>query len=173
MVYNDAEKLYAEVREDAEALLQQAVEVLLPKVLSLTATSFKTPGSIVGINTTFFPRRDVIEVPLVDAPANLKAQIVQTSKDGASGYALLDCAQGGHLAKPIGFYADCMPVSGRRLIPVLSIESKLIENTVFTNGSDHFVLRNSAVQLTVSKGRITSLFDVSLGWAYMFATLLV
>ncbi|EKM52905.1 glycoside hydrolase family 38 protein, partial [Phanerochaete carnosa HHB-10118-sp] len=143
MVYDDAEKLYAEVREDGEALFQEATEVLLPKALPLTAASFKAPGNIVGINTTFFPRRDIVEVPLSGVPTHLKAQVVQTSKDGATGYALLNCPQGNHLAKPIGFYADCMPI-------------------VFTNGSDHFVLRNSAVQLTVSKGRITSLYDIVL-----------
>lgn len=38
-----------------------------------------------------------------------------------------------------------------------------IENeSVYTNGSDHFVLRNSGVQLTISKGRITSILDVKL-----------
>ncbi|KAG5730711.1 Alpha-mannosidase, partial [Termitomyces sp. T112] len=31
------------------------------------------------------------------------------------------------------------------------------------NGTDNFVLRNSSVQLTISKGRITSLLDVKLG----------
>ena len=89
MVYKDAEKLYAEVREDGETLLEQAIKVLLPKALPLMAASFKNPGSIVGINTTFFPRRDIIEVPLAGAPAHLKAQVVQVSQDGATGYALL------------------------------------------------------------------------------------
>jgi alpha-mannosidase len=31
---------------------------------------------------------------------------------------------------------------------------------VFTNNSDHLILCNSSVQLTISKGRITSLLDV-------------
>lgn len=34
---------------------------------------------------------------------------------------------------------------------------------VFTNGTDHFVLRNANVQLTISEGRVTSLIDVRLG----------
>lgn len=33
---------------------------------------------------------------------------------------------------------------------------------VYSNGTDHFVLRNSNVQLTIDKGRITSLLDVRL-----------
>lgn len=39
---------------------------------------------------------------------------------------------------------------------------------VYTNGSDHFVLRNSSVQLTISDGRITSLLDVKLEYVFMF-----
>ena len=38
----------------------------------------------------------------------------------------------------------------------------LIVILVFTNGNDHFVLRNSSVQLTISGGRITSILDVEL-----------
>lgn len=34
--------------------------------------------------------------------------------------------------------------------------------TVYTNGSDHFVLRNPSIQLTISHGRITSLLDIKL-----------
>ena len=39
--------------------------------------------------------------------------------------------------------------------------------SVFTNGSDHFVLRNSSVQLTISEGRITSLYDVQLEYGVL------
>jgi alpha-mannosidase len=35
--------------------------------------------------------------------------------------------------------------------------------SVFTNGTNHFVLRNASVQLTISEGRINSLIDVKLG----------
>lgn len=164
MVYDDAEKLYAEVRKDAEDLLQEATEVLLPNTMPLDATSVaETAGNIVGFNTTFFPRRDVIEVPLTSAGTHLKAQVVQTSKDGSKGYALLDCSAGGHLARPVGFFADCMPVSGAFSPFTYAVLWTLNVHIVFTNGSGHFVLRNASIQLTVSKGRITSLFDVALG----------
>ena len=162
MVYDDAEKLYAEVRKDAEDLLQEAAGVLFPKCLPLNAASIaKKSGNIIGFNTTFFPRRDIIEVPLASAGAHLKSQVVQTSKDGTKGYALMDCSAGGHLARPVGFFADCMPVSGACSLSVTC--QRLIFALVFTNGSGHFVLRNQSVQLTVFNGRITSLFDVALG----------
>src|SRR5882757_9432582 len=51
------------------------------------------------------------------------------------------------------------------LFPSLSVISSFNSLlTVYTNGSDHFVLRNASVQLTISKGRITSLVDVDLGY---------
>ena len=39
---------------------------------------------------------------------------------------------------------------------------------VYTNGSDHFVLKNGLVQLTISQGRITSFLDVLLGYVPRF-----
>lgn len=32
----------------------------------------------------------------------------------------------------------------------------------YTNGSDHIILRSRSLQLTISQGRITSLYDVKL-----------
>lgn len=113
MVYDDAEKLYAEVREDTEYLLQKAGEVLFPDSIPYSVTSApKSAGSLLGVNTTFFPRRDIVQVPLGSANAQLKSQMVQVSKDGATGYALLDGSASGQIAKPVGFFADCKPVSG-------------------------------------------------------------
>lgn len=115
MVYDDAEKLYAEVRQDCDLLIEEAATVLLPKSTPLSAAAVaKGSGKIIGVNTTFFPRRDIVEVPLTSAGAHLKSQMVQTSKDGTKGYALLDCSSGGHLARPTGFFADCTPVSGNQ-----------------------------------------------------------
>ncbi|TFY54220.1 hypothetical protein EVJ58_g8985 [Rhodofomes roseus] len=146
MVYEDAEKLYAEVRKEGAQLIDDAWTTLFPTSYPLSnVAALKKRGSLVGFNTTHLPRRDVVKVPLGAGAANLKAQVVQASKDGSYGYALMDCSEGGPIATPTGLFADCMPVS------------------VFTNGSGHFVLRNSSVQLTISEGRISSLVDVELG----------
>ncbi|KAH8093101.1 glycoside hydrolase family 38 protein [Cristinia sonorae] len=147
MVYVDAEKLYSEVRKDGEELIEEAFAALFPEALQLNDPALKSAsGRVVGYNTTFFPRRDVVALPLTGAASRLKSQVVQTSKDGSIGYALMDCASegGARVSECRGLYADSMPVS------------------VFTNGTDHFVLRNSSVQLTIYKGRITSLVDVQL-----------
>ncbi|KAI0085525.1 glycoside hydrolase family 38 protein [Irpex rosettiformis] len=146
MVYDDAEKLYAEVRKDGEALLEAAFKTLFPDSVPLSkATNARSPGTIVAYNTTFFPRRDVIQVLLSGKTSGLKSQVVQASADGSVGYALMDCSEGEHVARPSGLFANSMPVSAH------------------TNGLDHFVLRNSSVQMTISGGRITSILDVELG----------
>ncbi len=114
MVYDDAEKLYVEVRKDGETLLEEAFKAIFPPSVSLSDPSFKSKktGTIVGFNTTFFPRRDIVEVPLSGAAQRLKSQVVQTAKNGASGFALLDCSAGGGVAYGTGMYANCKPVSG-------------------------------------------------------------
>ena len=91
MVYVDAEQLYSEVAKDGETLLEEAFTALFPKS---TAVPTAVAGDIVGFNTTPFSRRDVITVPL-SSSAHLKSKVVQASKDGATGYALLDCSKGG------------------------------------------------------------------------------
>ncbi|KAI0776540.1 glycosyl hydrolases family 38 N-terminal domain-containing protein [Trametes elegans] len=146
MVYEDAEKLYAEVRKEGEALIEEAFKAIFPPSTSLTDPAIKTKktGTLVGYNTTFLPRRDIVEVPLVGGASRLRSQVVQASKDGAVGLALMDSPAGGGVSFGTGMYADCKPVSVARL------------------GNDHFVLKNSSVQLTLFEGRITSLLDVAL-----------
>ncbi|PPQ95115.1 hypothetical protein CVT25_011658 [Psilocybe cyanescens] len=152
MVYDDAEKLYAEVKKDGETLLEEAFSVLFPNSVPLTPSirSKALAGSskIVAYNTTFFPRWDIVKIPLAKAGSSLKSQILQASDDGREGYAIMHCANGagpGELKHPSNaLHAHLKPVS------------------VYTNGSDHFVLRNASVQLTISKGRISSLVDVKL-----------
>ncbi|KAF8228013.1 glycoside hydrolase family 38 protein [Tricholoma matsutake] len=154
MVYEDAEKLYAEVRKSGEALLNQAFDVLLGTGNSAltSSTNFKALPSnttIIGYNTTFFRRFDIVEVPLSGAGAGLRSRVLQTSSDGKIGYTVMHCEGGGSI--------------GSLSIPATWLHGWTAPASVYTNGSDHFTLRNAGVQLTISKGRITSLVDVKLG----------
>lgn len=113
MVYDDAEKLYAEVRTDGTQLLADAWAALFPESYSLSSTAaLSKRGTLVGFNTTHLPRRDVVKVPLGSGSAKLKGQVVQAAKDGSYGYALMDCSEGDHVSMPTGLFADCKPVSG-------------------------------------------------------------
>ncbi|KAF8991681.1 glycoside hydrolase family 38 protein [Cyathus striatus] len=151
MVYNDAEKLYAEIKKTGESLLDEAFGILFPDSIPLTRkTKMKAlgPGSkIVGYNTTPFPRWDIIKIPLSGANAGLKSQVMQASDDMREGYAIMESS-------------PCGPGELRK--PSNELHARLLPVSVYANGSDHFVLRNATVQLTLSKGRITSLIDVKL-----------
>nr|GAT45299.1 glycoside hydrolase family 38 protein [Mycena chlorophos] len=143
MVYPDAEKYYAEVKEDGQKMIDDALDVILGGIQpALHATSL---DELVAYNTTFFPRREVVKVPLNGA---LRSQVAQLSADGKEGYAVVNCAAG---ARPVPI--ETTPVTEAWGFSPVS---------VYTNGADHFVMRNGSVQLTISKGRITSLVDVAL-----------
>jgi alpha-mannosidase len=110
MVYEDAEKLYAEIKKDGNALLEGAFKVIFGEDSRPLAPG-ASGGSVVAYNTTFFPRREVVTVPL-DGSSDLVRQVAQVSADGRTGYALFDATEGASIARPIGMFADCMPVSG-------------------------------------------------------------
>lgn len=87
MVYDDAEKLYAEVRKDAEDLIEEAYGALLPKSVAQSNVD-PIAGSgirLVGYNTTPFPRRDIIELPASEGRINV----------------IMECPEGSHVAHPI------------------------------------------------------------------------
>ncbi|TFK19473.1 alpha-mannosidase [Coprinopsis marcescibilis] len=154
MVYDDAEKYYAEVKRDGEAMLEEAISVLFPSSMPLTentrSKALAGNAKVVSLNTTFFPRLDIIKVPLGSrtSSSDIKGQVLQASQDGRVGYALMHSPGG---AAP-----------GELLNGTNALRNKLKPVSVYTNGSDHFVLRNSTVQLTIFEGRITSLLDVAL-----------
>ena len=163
MVYEDAEKIYAQVRKDGSELIEEAFKAIFGWPSS-DARVQPISGNFIGFNTTPFPRRDVIKVPFTGPhAAKLRSKLVQTTKNGKEGYALMDCSSGGPLCSSSGMFADCHPVSGE-LVSVPCVTAAEACVSVYTNGSDHFVLKNDLVQLTISQGRITSLLDVQLGW---------
>ncbi|KIY67661.1 glycoside hydrolase family 38 protein [Cylindrobasidium torrendii FP15055 ss-10] len=155
MVYDDAQKLYEEVAKSGKALLEDAFSVLFPGSVSISLPSFKNQafklGELVAVNTTFLPRKEIVRVPTAGLRA-ARGEVVQTSRDGKDAYVVMECAAG----KEGNSYAMVTDVGGASLKNVPAPVS------VYSNGTDHFVLRNSNVQLTIDKGRITSLLDVKL-----------
>lgn len=120
MVYDDAEVLYAEVKKDGEAMLEEAFSVLFPNSVPLTPStrskSMAGSSKIVGYNTTFFPRWDIVKIPLAKAGGPLKSLVLQASDNGKEGYAIMHCASGGaagELKHPSNaLHASLKPVSG-------------------------------------------------------------
>lgn len=148
MVYEDAEKLYAEVRTDTESLVDRALAVLYPSSLPLSSAvpaSTSGPLTVFAHNTTPFARRDVVRVPLGERGITSRDVLLQKTSDGKEGYVVLEGGAGGGLVLP----------------SQISVKD-LNDVTLHSASSDSFVLGNKAIQLTVAGGRITSLFDVRL-----------
>lgn len=100
MVYEDAEKLYAEVRGDTEALTEEALRVIYPGSLphtSVAAASSVLP-TLFAHNTTPFARRDIVRVPL-GGDINSR-NVLQTTSDGKEGYVVFEGGPGGGLVLP-------------------------------------------------------------------------
>jgi alpha-mannosidase len=116
MVYEDAEQLYAEVQKDGHRLLEEAFGVLFPRSAQLSQDlrlQQSRSGSLFAFNTTFFPRMDVVKVPVPGAASLVKPKAVQLSKEGNVGYALMDCSKDGNsVALMSELNTLPMPVSG-------------------------------------------------------------
>jgi alpha-mannosidase len=137
MVYDDAEKLYNEIKQDGEAILEEALSVLFPNSMPLTPnTRSKALGGsakVVALNTTFFPRLDIVQVPLAtssgsgwgskSAVQEIRQQVMQTSEDGKVGWGVMQCGRGG------GGVGELVTPSNElrsRLKPVSGIPSLLL-----------------------------------------------
>jgi alpha-mannosidase len=121
MVYEDAEVLYAQVKRDGEAILDDALCVLFPGSVpvmpSMRSKSLGGSSKVIGFNTTFFPRWDIIRIPsLAKAGPALKNLILQASEDGKEGYGIMHCAGGGSVGElkhpSSGLHELIKPVSG-------------------------------------------------------------
>lgn len=123
-MYEDAEALYAEVKKDGEAVLEEAFGILFPGSVpvlpSMRSKSLGGSSKIIAFNTTFFPRWDIIRVPsLSKAGPGLKSLILQASEDAKEGYAIMHCVGGGSVGElkhpSSGLHELIKPVSGKRL----------------------------------------------------------
>lgn len=129
MVYDDAEKLYAEVAKDGKDMFEEAVGALVPDTLPLSALSSPTSSGLthlsshsgkwrlVGLNTVHASRREVVEVPLAGPGAiKLRGEVAQIAKDGSKAFAIMETDDphiiGAGLLSAKGIYADLQPVAG-------------------------------------------------------------
>jgi alpha-mannosidase len=156
-VYEDAEKIYNRIAKEAEAIIHEAFKVLDPKIIPLPAgeTSLRgqivQKGRLVALNTVHARRREVVPVDMSpDAAVNpllsrfMKEEAVQVSRDGRTGYVVAE--------NP-----------GAGFSPVAGLFAATAGAEAFQTIDGDFVLRNALIQLTISKGRIVSLYDVKLG----------
>ena len=102
MVYQDAEKLYTEVRADAEAAVNEALCVLYLDSVPLSSAGAKLasgPLTMFEHDTMPFPRRDIVCVPLAEGRIS-SGDVLQTTSDGKEGHVALEGGASGVLFLP-------------------------------------------------------------------------
>jgi alpha-mannosidase len=103
MVYEDAKKLYAEVRTDIETVVDRALAALYPSSLPLSSAvpaSTSGPLTVFAHNTTPFARRDIVRVPLGERGISSGNILLQKNSDGKEGYVVLEGGAGSGLVLP-------------------------------------------------------------------------
>ncbi|KAK1922964.1 alpha-mannosidase [Papiliotrema laurentii] len=147
MIYDDAEEKYAALAKSVNAVIDEAHAVLYDGSKALAPGGDGTKGTLFAVNNIpDYPRQEVIAVP-TDAHGLVKSTAAQISRDGETGYVLVEAGRNGMeeiVARPKGLYAEVGRVS------------------VQQTGVDTFELANSSVKMTVHEGRITGLYDVAL-----------
>ncbi|KAJ7025992.1 hypothetical protein C8F04DRAFT_1262635 [Mycena alexandri] len=90
-MHDDTKKLYAEVREVREEMLDDALDVILGGH-TRPAAAASSLNELVVYNTTSFAWREVVWVPLAGGNSALRTQVAQLAADGKEGYALVHVA---------------------------------------------------------------------------------
>ncbi len=147
LIYEDAEEKYAGIQKSIMKVLDEAYAILYRSSKEISAGApARGNGTIFAINNIpNYPRQEVVAIPLV-AHGEVKSCSAQISKDGETGYVLIDATKNGGsmIGMPKGLYAD---------VPRVSVAQE---------GAETFVMTNSSVRMTVKEGRIVSLVDVVL-----------
>lgn len=118
-----------------------------PLRLDTELPSKVTRGKIIALNTIHAPRREVVKVPLSSRTSFarlLKEEVVQVSKDGQTGFVMVDDSMGAGFSPITGMYANSTGAHA------------------FKSEDGSFVLKNANVEMKISGGRIVSLYDVTL-----------
>ncbi|KIK17686.1 glycoside hydrolase family 38 protein [Pisolithus microcarpus 441] len=151
IVYDDAERLYSEVRRDCQKMLDEVFGVLLtaPSTACGDSVLAGRPSGFLALNLTPFSRQEVVEVPLSgDGALPSFPTVIQRSLDGKRGYALIECEEDSICDRETSVH-ECLPASGT---------FSFFESV----SSNHFILRTPVIKMTVFEGRITSIYDLVL-----------
>lgn len=139
LVYEDAERIYADVDKRARALLHEAS-------LAVGGKDNQTP---ITVNTLDVPRRELVAVKLegrnFSELQGLQQSAVQMSSDGSSALILAEDVQN------TGLITACpSPAMVMRDTDAVS---------VVQSGNGEYTLRSSSLNVKLSHGRITSIYD--------------
>ncbi|GAA5949430.1 hypothetical protein JCM3765_003406 [Sporobolomyces pararoseus] len=150
LVYEDAEKIYANITSKGSDLLSDALDALLPSTVSAGSVSLEKASShdtLCAVSTTTLPRRSLAKIPLAAARALSDAAIQPCrGEEDSSAYVVLEVGEkGGLLAE--SKTSDEAHKAG------WNVRARKTENDSITLSNDDLVVVIS------SEGRLTSVYD--------------
>ncbi|KAK9462524.1 glycosyl hydrolases family 38 N-terminal domain-containing protein [Lipomyces oligophaga] len=132
MVYDDAKKLYAEVAEKGDKLLQEAAEAL-GFTPSATANA-----ELVGVSSLPWARQVMFEVPIAQTSSGVVSQKTTDNKQ----YVIMETGENNLLR----------PVSGVKVNSQNGVSVRQTQTSVY-------ILENTKLAVTIDNGVITSIYD--------------
>ncbi|MBW0485150.1 hypothetical protein O181_024865 [Austropuccinia psidii MF-1] len=152
-VYEDVEKLYSEVTEKGESLLEKARKALITKSEAIDANPIHQSrgGALVSLNTLSFPRQEIVRIPL--DKYNGRSAFSLSEADEDYGFVIAKDHVGGGLV-------ELESLSNLREHIKVATASTIRNST----GQLYYLLANASLSICISEqGRIVSITDTELG----------
>lgn len=155
MAYDDAEKIYAEVAAKGSALLESALKALYPSSLPFKSSNSHSGGDeLIAINTSPYPRRELVKISLESARERSDA-FIQLAGDSKGAWVLFENKSRAGAGENWTGTKSMKEVEEMKL----GVEGRGARAKDL--GEEGFSLSNSQLVVKISnQGRITSLFDL-------------
>ncbi|KAK0567954.1 Glycoside hydrolase, 38 vacuolar alpha mannosidase [Tilletia horrida] len=151
LVYDDIEKIYADIRKRGNKILHDAIHSLKVADAAEWDQADDEESGIWAFNTLAIPRRELVSIPASHAqrlPRSATVQISPATAEAGEREALVVVED----------------ASGRGAASVVENASSIMRNSqaVFVNEVSHnvFELNNGVLSVKVSDGRISSIYDI-------------
>ncbi|KAK0524454.1 Glycoside hydrolase, 38 vacuolar alpha mannosidase [Tilletia horrida] len=152
MVYDDIEKIYANLRKKGSKLMHDATHALRAVEKSQWDQAEDDEALVWGFNTLAIPRRELVSIPAKQAKALPRTATVQMGPTAESGDSERQA------------WVVVEDATGRGSVSVVENAAAIMRNSqaVFVNEVSHnnFELNNGVLSVKVSNGRISSIYDI-------------
>ncbi|GAA5842560.1 hypothetical protein JCM5353_008469, partial [Sporobolomyces roseus] len=170
LVYEDAEKIYANIASKGGPLLSSALDALLPATVSADSPSFSgSPDILFAVSTTTLPRRELARIPLSAARALSDAAIQPSRDEYGSAYVVLEVGEKGGLLAESKTSEEVEKagwnVRGRSHSSAFASRARLYTDTTppltarKTEDGNITLSNDQLVVVITSGGRLSSIFD--------------
>ncbi|KAL9934910.1 hypothetical protein V8E36_005986 [Tilletia maclaganii] len=153
LVYDDIEKIYADIRKRGDRIVHDAQHALRDIENSEWDKTDEDDALVWGFNTLAIPRRELVRVPVRETQRLPRAATVQMGRSESDGEGAERHA-----------YVIVEDVAGSGSASVIENAATIMRNSqaVYVNEVSHnvFELNNGVLSVKVSDGRISSIYDI-------------